>query len=46
MLFDLKADPDENFNLATSPEYKKTLNRLGKALEDGWSSVLPPETQR
>ena len=29
MLFDLKKDPHENFNLAVSPEHKKTLNRLG-----------------
>ena len=46
MLFDLRADPDENFNLVASPKYKKTLNRLGKILEDGWSSVLPPETKQ
>ena len=35
MLFDLKADPDENVNLAASPEHKKTLYRLGKMLKDG-----------
>ena len=45
MLFDLRTDPDENVNLVASPKYKKTLNRLGKILEDGWSSVLPPETK-
>ncbi|MBT3637247.1 MAG: sulfatase [Opitutae bacterium] len=45
MLFDLKADPDENVNLAASPEYNKTLNRLGKILKNGWRSVLPPETK-
>jgi iduronate 2-sulfatase len=45
MLFDLKADPDENVNLAASPEHKKNLNRLGKMLKDGWREVLPPETR-
>ena len=46
MLFDLKADPDENVNLAASPEHKKTLYRLGKMLKDGWSKILPNETKR
>ena len=45
MLFDLKKDPDENVNLAASPEHKKTLNRLGKMLKGGWREVLPPETR-
>ena len=45
MLFDLKADPDENVNLAASPEHKKTLNRLGKMLKDGWIKVLPSEAK-
>jgi len=42
----LKADPDENVNLAASPEHKKTLYRLGKMLKDGWSKILPNETKR
>jgi arylsulfatase A-like enzyme len=46
MLFDLRADPNENVNLADSPEYKKTLNRLGNMLREGWRSVLPSETKR
>jgi hypothetical protein len=41
MLFDLSTDPDENVNLAASPEHKNTLNRLGHMLKDGWSKVLP-----
>ncbi len=45
MLFDLKADPDENDNLAASPEHKKTLNRLGKMLKDGWIKVLHSEAK-
>ncbi|MDC0156435.1 sulfatase [Verrucomicrobia bacterium] len=45
MLFDLKKDPDENVNLAASPEHKKTLNRLAKMLKGGWREVLPPETR-
>ena len=45
MLFDLKTDPDENVNLAASPEHKKTLNRLGKMLKDGWIKVLPSEAK-
>jgi hypothetical protein len=45
MLFDLKADPDENINLAASPEHEKTLNRLGKMLKDGWIKLLPSETK-
>jgi iduronate 2-sulfatase len=46
MLFDLSADPDENVNLATSPEHKKNLNRLGNMLRDGWRKALPPETKQ
>ena len=45
MLFDLKTDPDENVNLAASPEHKKTLNRLGKMLKDGWIKVLHSEAK-
>ena len=46
MLFDLKAEPDENINLATSPEHIKTPKRLGKILKDGWRESLPNETKR
>lgn len=41
MLFDLKADPDENVNLANSPEHKDEVKRLGRILKDGWRGVLP-----
>lgn len=41
MLFDLKADPDENVNLANSPERKDEVKRLGRILKDGWRGVLP-----
>jgi hypothetical protein len=46
MLFDLSVDPDENLNLSASPEHKKTLNRLGNMLKDGWTKVLPPGTKQ
>ena len=41
MLFDLKADPDENVNLANSPKHKDEVKRLGRILKDGWRGVLP-----
>jgi iduronate 2-sulfatase len=45
MLFDLSADPDENVNLASSPEHKNTLNRFGNMIKDGWGKILPPKTK-
>ena len=44
MLFDLKADPDENVNLADSPEHKNEVKRLGRILKGGWRGVLPQTT--
>ena len=41
MLFDLKADPDENVNLANSPEHKDEVKRLGSVLRGGWKKNLP-----
>jgi arylsulfatase A-like enzyme len=46
MFYDLTADPDENVNLATSPELKSNLNQHGKMLREGWSKVLPPSVQK
>ena len=46
MLFDLTADPDENVNVAASPELKSNLNQQGKILREGWTKVLPPSIQK
>ena len=41
MLFDLKKDPDENVNLANSPQQKDNITRLGELLQAGWKKALP-----
>ena len=41
MLFDLRTDPDENVNLADSPEHKDEVKRLGSVLRGGWKKILP-----
>ena len=44
MLFDLRADPEENLNLGTFPQQKENLARLEKMLRAGWKDALPPSS--
>tara|TARA_B100000212_G_scaffold11841_1_gene8548 strand:- start:12 stop:1403 length:1392 start_codon:yes stop_codon:yes gene_type:complete len=44
MLFDLRTDPGENFNLANFPQQKENLARLAKMLRAGWKDALPPSS--
>ena len=44
MLFDLRADPEENLNLAIFPQQKENLARLEKMLRAGWKDALPPSS--
>lgn len=41
-LYDHKADPDENVNLAGRPEHKTTIAELVALLHTGWRGALPP----
>jgi len=40
-LYDHKADPAENVNLAKRPEYADTVAKLKAALQAGWRAALP-----
>lgn len=39
MLYDHKADPHENINIAEAPQHAATVARLSKLLQAGWKSV-------
>jgi len=39
MLFDHKADPQENVNIVENPEFKNTVDELSKLLRAGWKSI-------
>jgi iduronate 2-sulfatase len=40
-LYDLKRDPDENANIARSPENDAIVKRLSHQLALGWQGALP-----
>ncbi|MBI4581035.1 MAG: sulfatase [Planctomycetes bacterium] len=40
-LYDHKADPDENVNLANQPDAKATTAELAKMLHGGWKAAVP-----
>ena len=42
-LYDHSENSDEMVNLATKPEYQKTVTELGQTLQAGWQVVLPPK---
>jgi arylsulfatase A-like enzyme len=41
-LYDHRADPGENVNLAQRPEHAATIKELAAALQAGWRAALPP----
>ncbi len=40
-LYDLRADPNEDVNLASRPEHAATVRELADQLHAGWRSSLP-----
>ncbi len=38
-LYDHQTDPEENWNQADNPEYKKEVEKLSKLLREGWRNV-------
>lgn len=45
-LYDHKADPHENVNLAGQSEHKELTSRLSKQLHAGWREATPPNAKR
>jgi len=43
-LFDHKIDPQENYNIAIDPEYKKTVELISQQLNKGWRYSKPPKS--
>jgi hypothetical protein len=41
MLFDHRADPQENVNIAGLPEHAERLDALGRLLREGWEAQRP-----
>ena len=42
-LYDHKADPDEDRNVAYNPANKSVVERHSKLLADGWKANAPPK---
>ena len=40
-LYDHKADPEENWNVADEPQYQGIKDSLSKALHQGWRKAMP-----
>ena len=40
-LYDLRADPEENENLANRPEYQAVVEKMKAGLKKGWRAALP-----